>query len=137
MLNSIITLQFADAVFGMTNTTSVNDVMEQFLGVGRISTALSKVVKTDEGLLAETLAEQFPDGVCGLNTTTALAFETTEQLSVATEHTAAVGCLQFCSCGRKPEPVIDIVALAYVRPGLVGAKYRILGRADQDINAVA
>ncbi len=61
----------------------------------------------------------------------------TEQLSVTTAHTAAVGCLQFCSCGRKPEPVIDIVALAYVRPGLVGAKYRILGRADQDINAVA
>ncbi len=106
---------------------------DDIVGVGRTSIALSKVAKTDEGLLAETLTEQFPDGVCGLNTATTLIFEITEQLSVATEHTAAV---QFCTCGRKPEPVIDTVALAYARPGLVGAKYRILGRADQDINAV-
>ncbi len=67
---------------------------DEMVGVGRTSIALSNEAKMDEGLLAETLTEQFPDGVSGLNTTTTLMFETTEQLNVVTEHTAAV---QFCT----------------------------------------
>jgi hypothetical protein len=102
------------------------------VGAGKTSSALSKVAKTDAGLLMETLTEQFPEGELAFNTTTTVVFDAMRQLDACTEHTLA---LQFCNPGKNPAPEIETVELAYAARGLDGSKNRIVGRDDHDIVA--
>ncbi len=102
------------------------------VGAGKTSSALSNVAKTDAGLLAEILTEQFPAGELAFNTMTTVVFDATRQLDACTEHTLAV---QFCNPGKNPDPEIETVELAYAARGLDGSKDRIVGSDDHDINA--
>jgi len=103
------------------------------VGPGSTWIALFMYPNIDEGLLANTLIAQLPEGTFELKRMTTLVLERIEQLDAATEQTLAV---QFCSPGKNPDPITVTVELAYALLGLDGSVDRIVGRDAQRIVAV-